>query len=91
MEQLWKLVQAGGTQEPTQTGKPLLVREQLSLGIPEISHRAELVQVKGSGEVTWAELAEKHRAAVVDTHQQRGQGQHRREQQQTRNGEQQVE
>ena len=63
VEELRQLIQAGGAQEAPKAGEALLVGQQVTIGIAQVAHGAELVESEQLAVQAGALLAEDHRPA----------------------------
>ncbi len=63
IEEFRQLIQAGGAQEAPEAGEALLVGQQLTIGVAQVAHAAELVEPEEPTMQAWALLAEDHRPA----------------------------
>ncbi len=66
--QLGQLVEAERPEEPAQSGEALLVGQELAVGVALVRHRAELDHLEGLGVAAEPSLAEQHRAAHLEAH-----------------------
>ena len=66
VEEFGEFIQAGGAQEAPEAGEALLVGQQAAIGVAQVAHGAEFVELEDPAVQPGARLAEEHRVTKED-------------------------